>query len=97
MSIGQKRVIRHLTDVITTHLDTLASEVNELRKEIRVEELDQVDRDMLAMYDGVMNNFQQLSSSFQQIKDAKYSFEHNVGYGKIFFLDFTLGRQKNEV
>lgn len=97
MSIGQKRVVRHLSDVITNHLIALTTEVNELRREIRHDELDQIDRDTLMLYDNLFVMMDSVASSVQKIKDAKYIFEQDSSYGKVFFLDFTLGRLKNEI
>lgn len=97
MNIGQKRVIHHLSEVIEERINTLTSEVAQLRKEIREEDLDQVDRDTLALYDNMTSMMNNISVSVNQIKIAKYNFEKDPGYGKVLVVNFSLGRNKHEI
>lgn len=97
MSIGQKRVIHHLSDVISDRLSSLTAEVNQLRQEIRTDELDQVDHDTIVLYDNLISMLVEIKSSVQQIKIAKYNFEKDPIYGKVIFLDFRLRKSKHEV
>lgn len=97
MNIGQKRVIHHLSEVIEERLNSLTTEVAQLRKEIREEDLDQVDRDTLALYDNMTSMMNNISISVNQIKIAKYNFEKDPGYGNVLVVNFSLGRNKHGI
>ena len=97
MSIGQKRVMCHMADTIIDGLNSVVQSAAVVEQELDVEKLDQVDRDTLALCKAMLNDIRSVAVSLEKIKAAKYVLENDPIYGKVLFLDFSLGKVKNEV